>query len=72
MERSPIQSSNIASAGYDPEAKVLELTFLSQPEIVYSYLHFPKELYDLFLEAESKGVFFSKNIKPYYTMEKRS
>ena len=63
--RCPVNSSMLASIGYDEENKTLEVEFVNGP--VYQYFEFPKEEYDNFLELkdndESLGSFFNKNIK---------
>jgi hypothetical protein len=64
MERLPIQSANIASLGYDAETQTLEVEFLNGH--VFQYFNVPADIYNGFLEAESKGLYFSISIKGYY------
>lgn len=69
MDRKPVTgkdgkpSSNIASAGYDPETKTFEIEFLSGG----TYLHHdvPQHVYDGFLAADSKGAYHHANIKRF-------
>jgi tyrosyl-tRNA synthetase len=63
--RCQIESSMLASIGYDEENRVLEVEF--KDGLAYQYFEFPKEEYENFLEVkdneESSGSFFNKNIK---------
>jgi hypothetical protein len=61
VERTPVQSSNIASIGYDTETLTLEVEFLSGG--IYQYFGVPQDVYDSFISASSKGTFFHHNIK---------
>jgi hypothetical protein len=64
MEHTPVNSSNLASAGYDPEAQTLEIAFNNGR--VYQYLNVPPEAFEDFNKAESKGSFFAKTIRGRY------
>ena len=63
--RCPVNSSMLASIGYDEENQMLEVEFVNGA--VYQYFEFPKEEYENFLELkdneESLGSFFNRNIK---------
>jgi tyrosyl-tRNA synthetase len=63
--RCQIESSMLASIGYDEENRTLEVEF--KEGLVYQYFEFPKEEFENFLEIkdneESLGSFFNKNIK---------
>ncbi|ASK90236.1 KTSC domain-containing protein [Xanthomonas citri pv. vignicola] len=61
MDREAVFSSNIMSAGYDPEAETLELEF--KDGSVYQYYNVSSHLYDQFQAAPSKGQFFNVYIK---------
>ena len=67
MERKPIESSLLASVGYDLEKQILELEFKSkkegQPSSVYQYSNVTPEKYAEFMAAESQGKFFIANLK---------
>jgi hypothetical protein len=54
MQRAPVESSSIASIGYAPQERVLELEFRQSGE-VYQYFDVPAEEYTAFLAAGSKG-----------------
>lgn len=62
MKREPLDSSSLASAGYDAARRVMEVEFLNGG--VYEYGEMPEEVYHDFLAAESKGVFLNRVIKP--------
>lgn len=62
MKRTRLQSSSVASAGYDAAARMLEVEFRNGG--VYQYLGVPSDEYDEFMEAESKGRFLNTEIKP--------
>lgn len=64
MNRTPVQSSNIASIGYDEGEKVLEVEFHSGA--VYQYEDVPPEVHGDFMNASSAGRFFSENIRGIY------
>jgi hypothetical protein len=62
MQREPIESSVIASVGYDKTWRVLELEFRQTGEI-YDYFEVPPEEYAAFRGAESKGVYLNTVFK---------
>lgn len=64
MERQPISSSNIISAGYDPDTQTLELEFKNG--VVWQYPNFPEQMWYEFLGAPSQGKYFSSQILPRF------
>lgn len=60
MERIPMDSSNIISAGYDPESKTLEVEF--KGKIVWQYYDFPENMWNEFLGSRSKGKYFASQV----------
>jgi hypothetical protein len=73
MQRASIDSTSLASAGYDPKTRTLEVEFRGGR--VYRYLHVPPRVYRALLEAESAGRFLNKEIKgtyPYAAVEDRN
>ena len=64
MRRNPVDSSSLASAGYDGEREVLEVEFRNGG--VYDYLGVPAKVYRAFMEAESKGRYLNAEIKPCF------
>lgn len=61
MERKPVESSNIASAGFCPDRKCIEVEFKNGS--VYEYESCDQKLYDDLMAAESKGKFVNANLK---------
>jgi len=59
------ESSNLKRARYSSYANVLVIEFNSGA--VWHYLDFPREAWDEFLAAESKGKFFRSNVLDAYT-----
>ena len=64
MLRARVESSNIATVGYDEEQQILEITF--RDGRVYHYLEVPPERALSLLRAESKGRFLNSDIKPEF------
>jgi hypothetical protein len=62
MQRLPLDSSTLASMGYDPEHRVLELEYRKTGDI-YQYFDVPPEEYEAFLKAESKGAYLNQEFK---------
>ncbi|HWM90543.1 MAG TPA: KTSC domain-containing protein [Thermoanaerobaculia bacterium] len=69
MRRRSVSSSAIASIGYDPEMKMLEVEFSSGA--VYDYYGVSRKVYEALMEAESKGQFLSRRIRDRYPFERR-
>jgi len=61
MERIPVESSNLASVGYDSVTSTLEIEFLGGG--IYQYFAVPQEIYDGLMNAASKGSYLHHNIK---------
>lgn len=64
MERTPLESRAVRSAGYDPERQTLELEFATGR--VYLFEGVPQSAYDWLLRTPSKGVFVSRLINGRY------
>ncbi len=64
MERVPVDSSSIASAGYAPDVSTLEVEFRNG--LLYQYFAVPKDVFDSLLAAESKGAFVATQIRGRY------
>lgn len=62
-----IHSSNIQNVEYDPEQKVLEVTFNNGG--VYAYHGVTPEIYAAFIDAPSRGGFLHNVIKPACPVE---
>jgi len=61
MKMTPVKSSNLTHVGYDSATRELAVTFTSGK--TYRYADVPDEVVARFMEAESKGSFFARNIK---------
>ena len=68
MKRISVQSSNVASIGYDAQAGVLEVEFLNGG--VYQYFQVDPQIYKAFLTAASKGKFLHRVLKGSYSFKK--
>ena len=68
MERESVNSSNLASVGYDPPSQTLEIEFNHGG--VYQYFDVPKEEYDALMNADSLGSYFFHNIRDAYEYSK--
>lgn len=64
MRMTPVDSSAIASAGYDEAKRLLRLEYKSGR--IYDYFNVPPEIYEDVLNADSAGEFVNLEIKPNY------
>ncbi|HEY0139849.1 MAG TPA: KTSC domain-containing protein [Thermoanaerobaculia bacterium] len=64
MRRVPVDSSVIATVGYSPKSKLLEVEF--QTGFVYQYYEVPKRVYDALMRAKSVGSYFNRFIRDKY------
>jgi hypothetical protein len=67
IKRQPVESSVLASAGYDAQRRMLEIEFHSGA--IYRYLDVTEDLFRKLLAAESKGQFFGTNIRNKFRSE---
>jgi hypothetical protein len=70
MERIQVASSNIASAGFDPDSSKLQIEF--KDGAIYDYLSVPAQHFDGLLSANSPGRYFHLHIKDRYRFERVS
>ncbi len=63
MRRVPVDSTSIASIGYDPRKRELEVEFRDSGD-VYLYFEVPGEEHQAFTAAESKGTYLNQSFKP--------
>ena len=70
MEWLPLESSVFTAATYDQDRQVLYLRFHSGE--VYRYFEFSPAHFSRFLEAESKGKYFSAHIRDRFRCERIS
>ena len=64
MMRDRVESSNLASVGYDEGSCTLEVEFINGS--VYQYFNVPKSTYEELMQAGSHGIYFSDNIRNVY------
>jgi KTSC domain len=64
VQRQPVQSRALRSAGYDAEKQDLELEFSSGQ--VYCYSSVPASVYVWLLRASNKGIFVTRQIVGRY------
>jgi hypothetical protein len=62
MERARVNSTSIASLGYEVETRILEIEFRDSGE-VYRYFDVPLFEYEAFLQAPSKGTYLNRVFK---------
>ena len=63
-----IQSSNLKSASYDTESKILTVTFNNGS--IYKYYELPWEVFTKFRMSDSQGKFFNAEISKKYKYKK--
>lgn len=68
MNRTKVESSNLASIGFDPKEGILEIEFKSGA--IYQYYEVPTKEFDGLMNAESKGKYLNENIKNIYRYKK--
>jgi hypothetical protein len=73
MERQPVESSNLASVGYDSNSEILEVEFRKSGD-VYRYFNVPDIEHERLIGAHGLGStigkYFSANIKNAFAYEK--
>lgn len=68
MERDTVSSSNVDSIGYDEQTQTLEVEFLSG--WLYHYYDVEQSVYEMFMNAPSKGRFLNSEIKGKYSYKR--
>lgn len=68
MEKVPVQSSNLASIGYDSATETLEVEFLNGS--IYEYKNVPQVIHDELMNASSHGSYFNREISRTFPYEK--
>lgn len=61
-----VNSSNISKVGYENNSLIVEY----KSGALYKYKDFPKNLYENFLKAESKGKYMNSEVKGKFEFEK--
>lgn len=70
ISRHRVESSSIASIGYEPDSETLEVQFRSGA--IYQYRDVPPAAYEDFTTAESLGRYFNDKIRPYFSYTRQS
>jgi hypothetical protein len=70
MKMQSLDSSSLAAAGYDPSHNQLDIAFRHGG--LYRYFGVPRRTYRALLHAESKGQFFTGQIRGHYRFQKLS
>ena len=60
----PVNSSSIASAGYERDTMTMRIEFTSGAR--YEYYAVPQDVFDRFMQSSSKGTFFQVSIRPCF------
>lgn len=61
MKRSPVNSSNVLSVGYDTTTSTMEVEFKNGE--VYQYYEVPERIYQNLINAASVGKYLDQNVK---------
>lgn len=69
IKRIPVASSNIASVGYNKEARILEIEF--HHGAIYQYVDVPEKVFEELMSAPAKGSFFMNEIKGKFEYQKK-
>jgi hypothetical protein len=64
MRRKPVESSSLASVGYDAATRILEVEF--RKGRIYRYHDVDGEIFARLMTAESKGRFMNAHIRTAY------
>lgn len=68
IQRTPVESTSLASIGYDRATKLLEIEFRSGA--VYRYLAVPEAVHRAFMTADSKGRYFAQHVRGRYDFQR--
>ena len=63
-DMTPVDSSNLLQVGYDAGSQDLYIEFVEGRTYVYSAV--PETTYQELMDADSKGSYFNREIKPNY------
>lgn len=64
-----VDSSTVEAVGYDDKAQELHVQFTSHG--IYIYYEVPRNVFDAFMSAASKGSFLNREIKGVYRFAKQ-
>lgn len=63
--RTRLESSSLVSITYDPDDELLEVEFRRTGHL-YDYFDVPRSVYRALMNADSKGAFLNRMIKPNF------
>ena len=69
MQHTPVESSHIVSAAYDPRTQTMELKFKNGS--TYRYKGVSQDHYQGFMDSDSKGDYHHQNIKNAFESTKQ-
>ena len=69
IERTQVASSNIASVGYDKEARILEKEF--HHGAVYQHFDVPEKVYEELMSSSAIGSYFINEIKSKFNYQQK-
>lgn len=64
MKTTPVESSTLATVGYEESGELLQLEFRSRA--IYCYFAVPAAVHQTLLAARSKGTYFNQAIRGRY------
>lgn len=64
MPYTPLKSSMLRGCSYDPDKKILDITFVSGR--TYTHDNVPEDVYDGLVSAPSPGRYYNEMIKGQY------
>jgi hypothetical protein len=64
MQLTPVSSSAISAAGYEPSSRRMKITFVQGH--TYDFCGVPQQIFDGLMRAASKGGYYNNYIKDRY------
>ena len=64
MKMISADSTTLRAVGYDAERQLLQIEF--QNRSIYQYFEVPPTVYEELMEAQSKGAYFNRIIRPRF------
>jgi hypothetical protein len=63
LRMTPVSSSTVHMVGHDPRANELHVIFKSDPNLTYVHSGVDEGMFQNFLKAKSKGLFYANTLK---------
>jgi hypothetical protein len=64
MDMIPVNSAAMVAVGYDPERRLMKITFAQGH--TYDFCDVPRQVFDELMRAASKGTYYNQSIKDRY------